>query len=193
MPDELVIRHCAPTLAALKTGSLFTCTYSSMPALRDDLRSLNQRLRDKGLCAVPLRCREGRCLVYLYRPALLHRDLTNAHAAAILQRCGYPCPESGHCVRTLWQRVRAGGAFPHEIGLFLGYPPEDVEGFMNHQEAKLAGMWKVYGDVDAAQRTFARYRHCTEACLAQYAKGRALQWLAVAAPPVGSERKEEER
>ena len=58
-----------------------------------------------------------------------------------------------------------GEEFPHEIGLFLGYPPEDVEGFCRYQgqNYKLCGRWKVYGDREAACRRFQRYDHCRDA------------------------------
>ena len=46
--------------------------------------------------------------------------------------------------------------FPHEIGFVLGYPIEDVDGFMSDggQGARACGRWKVYGDVDEALRRF---------------------------------------
>ena len=46
--------------------------------------------------------------------------------------------------------------FPHEIGFVLGYPIEDVDGFMSNggQGARTCGRWKVYGDVDEALRRF---------------------------------------
>ena len=57
------------------------------------------------------------------------------------------------------------GAFPHEIGLFLGYPPEDVEGFRLHRgrDYKLCGCWKVYSDVEGARQCFRRYDRCRAA------------------------------
>ena len=32
---------------------------------------------------------------------------------------------------------------PHEVGLFLSYPPEDVKGFIDHRASgfKSAGLW----------------------------------------------------
>lgn len=36
------------------------------------------------------------------------------------------------CVAELIRRVRHEEDFPHEIGLFLGYPSEDVSGFIKH-------------------------------------------------------------
>ena len=49
---------------------------------------------------------------------------------------------------TLIRRLQDEAEFPHEIGLFLSYPPEDVQGFIDHhaRDFKLSGLWKVYGD-----------------------------------------------
>ena len=40
---------------------------------------------------------------------------------------------------------RESGEFPHEVGLFLSYPPEDVKGFIDHRanNFKCAGLWTV--------------------------------------------------
>ena len=44
MSEEYLIRNCAPTLAGIKTGSLFTCPYSSKAEVISSLRGLNQKL-----------------------------------------------------------------------------------------------------------------------------------------------------
>ena len=123
MPDEMVIRHCAPTLASLKTGSLFSCPCETERELMAGIRSLNRRLCRKGLRVLPLRRRDGCCLVYVYRPERLARDLSAPQAQAILHGCGYSSGDTGACLRRLCERLRTSEAFPHEIGLFLGYPP----------------------------------------------------------------------
>ena len=71
---------------------------------------------------------------------------------------GYPLPDLDVCLDYLCDRYRV--EFPHEIGLFLDYPPEDVRGFMEDRSAKslAVGYWKVYGNVRKARRTFRRYR-----------------------------------
>lgn len=38
MFEELIIRHCSPTLAGLKTGNMFRCSYSSQSVLLDGIR-----------------------------------------------------------------------------------------------------------------------------------------------------------
>ena len=55
MSEELVIRHCSPTLAGLKTANMFACQFESKEELRDELSSLNKILINKGLRALPLK------------------------------------------------------------------------------------------------------------------------------------------
>ena len=158
MSEELIVRHCAPTLANLKTGSLFVCPITDRPSFFSSLRSLNELLVPKGLRALPLRIREYSALVYLYRPSRLKKDLEDPAAIKILQDHGYSC--YGKCLPKLIERVRASEEFPHEIGLFLGYPPEDVQGFLDHRPCKCSGCWKVYGDENKAKKTFDLYKKC---------------------------------
>ena len=72
--------------------------------------------------------------------------------------------------------------FPHEIGLFLGYPLEDVQGFIENcgKNYRLCGCWKVYGDPQAALRCFARYEKCARVYLQCYQNGHSLSRLTVA-------------
>ena len=50
MSEELVVRQCAPTLAGIKSGSLFPCAFASRAELTAELRRMNARLVPKGLC-----------------------------------------------------------------------------------------------------------------------------------------------
>ena len=77
--------------------------------------------------------------------------------------------------------VECSDTFPHEIGLFLGYPPKDVKGFIEEGPrcAKCTGCWQVYGDEEKALKTFERYRKCTEVYCAQVSCGKSLERLTV--------------
>ena len=90
MSEEVLIRHCSPTLAGIKTGNMFTASYANEKELRQDLRSLNRRFAAKGLRIIPLRCKENRALLYLYRPKKLADDLKHCEAKDILEENGYP-------------------------------------------------------------------------------------------------------
>ena len=180
MSDEMVIRCCAPTLAAIKTGSLFNCPFGSQKEMTDSLRSINRCLIHKGACVIPLRFRDGKALIFLYRPKMLEYDLKNPVAAEILQNCGYPEGKPMNRINFLIRRLRECDAFPHEIGLFLGYPAVDVRGFIRHEPCKCTGLWKVFESDEAeAQRYFARCRRCTEGYLRRKQEGWDLSRLTI--------------
>lgn len=182
MSEEYVIRHCAPTLAGLKTASLFGCPYESKEALLASIRQMNRKLCAKGLRVLPLRFSEKRALIYLYRPRQLRHDLADSTAAGLLRRCGYNTESCDRCVVQLARKLRRQEDFPHEIGLFLGYPVEDVCGFIENNAGgcKCVGCWKVYGDEEAAKKKFAQYKKCTKVYCDQWAKGKAIERLTVA-------------
>lgn len=181
MPEELLIRHCAPTLAGLKTGNLFGYKYESKKELHAHIRALNRLLVPKGLRVIPLQARDGRALIYVYRPSKLQCDLSDDCACSLLRDKGYPCNHPDRCLMHLMQKLKGSAEFPHEIGLFLGYPPEDVCSFIENggNGGKCVGCWKVYGDEEEAQRKFARYKKCTELYCRRWAEGKGLQKLAV--------------
>jgi len=181
MSGELLIRNCSPTLAGLKTGNMFSFPCPSDSMMREAVRDWNKKLTRKGIRMLPLRYNGKNALIYIYRPAKLKNDLTDKTARDILHGCGY-CPGSPElCIVQLIKRFAAGDEFPHEVGLFLGYPPEDVCGFIeNRAGCKCAGLWKVYGDVEAAERTFEKYKKCTRVYCEQYAKGSSVERLTVA-------------
>lgn len=182
MPEELVVRFCAPTLAGMKTGSMFSCPYDSAQELRRDIREMNRRLGRKGLRVLPLRYQNRRALIYVYRPKRLEADLEELDAVSILTGMGYPVGSSNRCVAKLVQRLREEPEFPHEIGLFLGYPPEDVWGFIENraEDCKCVGCWKVYGDEAAAQKLFRKYHKCTEVYCNCLRRGFSMERLTVA-------------
>ena len=57
MSEEILIRQGAPTLAGIKTGSLFPCPCENREALLTDIRQLNRRLSPKGRAC----CRSAFC------------------------------------------------------------------------------------------------------------------------------------
>jgi len=131
---------------------------------------------------LPLRVREGRALVYGYRPSRLHADLSDENACRLLRDFGYPTGCPALCLAQLIRRLRESPEFPHEIGLFLGYPPEDVAGFIENQARayKCAGCWKVYGDEERARRLFAAYQRCTDIYYRHWSDGMSVEQLTVA-------------
>ncbi|MBQ7218398.1 MAG: DUF3793 family protein [Ruminococcus sp.] len=182
MSEEGIVRYCSPTLAGLKTGNMYTCSYRNKDELRAFLRKWNATLRAKGVRLMPLRTKNGKALIYVYRPSKLRHDLSRSDACHLLSERGYCTDSCDRCVAKLCRRVCESEEFPHEIGLFLGYPCEDVRGFIENRadDCKLVGCWKVYGDADKAQKTFDRYKKCTRIYHRQWTEGKPISRLTVA-------------
>ena len=181
MSEDLFVQCCAPTLAGIKTGSLFTFAYESRQAMLEDVRSLNRTLAPHGLRILPLRFSKGRALLYLFRPAGLRRDLCDKTAIEILNEAGYGGLGLEQCIQRLKKRLCESKDFPHEIGLFLGYPPSDVQAFINQPctGVKYVGCWKSYSNPDECKRLTDSYNKCMEAWRKKMSMGFSLEQLLV--------------
>ena len=159
--ERTLAYHCAPALSGVKPADLISWRESEAgdgPLLQRYARLLAGR----GVRLRVLSRSRGRCLLLVYRPGLLRSCLEQPEVAAMLGRDGYPKGMEAQ-LRWLGQKLDAP-QFPHEIGLFLGYPPEDVDGFQRHggKNCKLTGLWKVYGQVEEAARKFQLFHRCRQ-------------------------------
>ena len=175
--DQILAYHCAPALAGLKPSNLVSLSREEFPDMEERLEVYRQLFAPRGGAFRTL-CGCGRnVLLLVYRPAELERALRAPLSAALLKKDGYDAGEDlAAMLDRLSQRLRVKGDFPHEIGLFLGYPPEDVAGFQRHRgrNCKLCGHWKVYSDVERAKTLFRRYDQCREHLCARLAMGMTL-------------------
>lgn len=63
MSEELLIWHCAPTLAGMKTGSLFSCSEQEKVRVVLYICDVNRRLVPEGLRMLRLRYAQSRVLL----------------------------------------------------------------------------------------------------------------------------------
>ena len=183
--EESLVEHCAPTLAGLKTASLYRFFPENVRQFALQMKLWRAWFARCGLCLTVLRgSRENNdYLLYLYRPRALERELGQPEVRAFLRALGYDVSQgSGGLLRQLGVRLRTCRDFPHEIGVFLGYPLEAVRGFMENQGRNYTccGCWKSYGDPAQARRRFSSYRACTAAYKRRYAGGMGVAQLTVA-------------
>lgn len=183
MLEKYLIEHCSPTLASLKTANLFTYAYSSDEELTRDVFRWNNQLADKGIELIVLRKMKSTALVYVCRTSHLKRDLSQPGVAYFLRKYGYRSVEPAYALLQLRQRLAESEEFPHEIGVFLGYPLGDVIGFIENagRSSKCSGCWKVYCNECEAVKTFAKYKKCWEIYVRLWKDGRSVRQLTVAA------------
>ena len=55
MQEELLVIQCSPTMAGLKTGSLFTCPLEDRRTLTDTIRQMNRRFGSRGIRILPMK------------------------------------------------------------------------------------------------------------------------------------------
>lgn len=181
--EEEFIRHCAPTLASLKPANLFASRYESEAELTEMIAYWNVKLGEKGIWIKALRKTKGRALIYVCRRQALEARIREPETAEFLKDYGYGDGEFSESIAHLEKRLAEEEEFPHEIGVFLGYPLEDVRGFIENvgQNFVCLGFWKAYGDRETAEKTFQKYRRCTEIYTRLWENGRSILKLTVAA------------
>ncbi|NLO85090.1 MAG: DUF3793 family protein [Clostridiales bacterium] len=181
--ENLLIAHCSPTLASLKTANLFTVAYNTAQELENEIQKLDELLSAKGVHVTMLRRSSQKALVYVYRESKLAEDLQKESVRCFLCVHGYQYTTVQEAVEHLKTRIQSLDSFPHEIGLFLSYPFDDVQAFIHHkgQNCKACGYWKVYGNEQEALRLFAKFKKCTAVYLRHWRNGTSVIQLTVAA------------
>lgn len=160
--EQLLVTHCSPTLAGLKMASLFNLEYRGEEQLFSLLSVWKERLEEKGLTLEILRKSGRKALVYVYWRERLEVLLGEDRVREILRTCGYESYTAESALSALKGRMTSSECFPHEIGLFLGYPLHDVIGFIKNQGKNccMCGYWKVYCNEYQARQTFEQYTRC---------------------------------
>lgn len=183
--ENALIEHASPVLAKLKPANLFRYSLQAEESIGALLRQWNWRLRHKGIAVTSLkRCKRTGCyLIYVYRPSALAAILSQPSVRSFLISEGYPnSSEIFPMLSSLARRICLNKDFPHEIGVFLGYPLADVTGFIKHKGKNFVfcGFWKVYSDKSSAVRRFQSYRLCTEEYKRRFEDGCSIMQLAIA-------------
>ena len=205
--ERAIVKHCSPALVGIKPACLFNVPDDFAPhegqetaheQRASQLRNArldalvaraNRQLAGTSVHVRVLARRSCGALVLVYRPQLLARELSAPHAAATMFSWGYETTGPGWLEAAITRlgrrlenrhRCSANGGFPHEVGLFLGYPYDDVMAFIEHEgrDYLCCGCWKVYSNQQSAETCFARYKRCTRDCEAMLGRGATLAELA---------------
>lgn len=172
--DETIIHGGAPALCGIKPACLFSMNGENYFSGLWKLRSWQADFSKRKIYFVPLKKDGGRILFFVYDKNLLEKLCKKPSSTAYLLAKGYPVQKGFSAVLSeLLHRLAVNEHFPHEVGLFLGYPLEDVIGFENFgaERFKYSGFWKVYGNKDNAIRQMNLYKSCTETCMKLLASG----------------------
>lgn len=180
--EHHLIDICAPTLAGIKIGSLFHLSNTDGADSHRLISIYDTGLKRKGVrLTVVQQCAKGQ-LVYVFRPAGIEAMLSIPHNANFLKLHGYSdCRSLPDYIAQMRRRL-TDTSFPHEIGLFLGYPLNDVVGYIANAGRNYccSGYWKVYSNQSTAERCFQQYRRCACAYKTLYNSGKSIFQLTAA-------------
>lgn len=153
--------QCAPFIMGLKLSNMFTINSNKMPALNRVLEKLN-------ISYIILKENNGKIMLFLYDRYELCCYMSNAIVQHTLKKLGYKQFDVEYLLCRFKERYSSymdtKQKFPHELGFFLGYPVEDVLGYLdnNGENSLFTGYWKVYSDVEGKQKLFRSYEMATE-------------------------------
>lgn len=183
MIEKYLIGHCSPTLASLKTANLMNIPFESMTQLESSINKTNNELNNKGVELIILKKSDKSALVYAFRKSRLQNDLNQSGVKDFLADYGYKSIDVDCCIKRLKSRLKSSDSFPHEIGIFLGYPLADVKGFIENagKNSKCSGCWKVYCNECEAIKTFKKFEKCKKVYQKLWLQGRSIAKLTVAA------------
>lgn len=141
----------AEVLAGVKPANLLRISNRRYPCGRNMYqlwqRYGQQLLENSSIVAATMRCDDSGVLLLIYSPTLLQRRLNSRSSRTFLHSLNYRQPRN---ITTTLEDLTAhfvDDEFPHEIGLFLGYPLKDVSAFMGRTPLKATAqrLWKIYG------------------------------------------------
>lgn len=173
-----IVLQCAPFLKGLKVSCVITVDASLCSGLGELLCNLD-------IAYHMLSCSEGKCLVLFYRPGELERYLNGPKIRSLIHEYGYGRMDLDDMLCRLCSRVgdfaKQGMGFPHEIGAFLGYPAEDVKGFIENEGRRylMIGYWKVYSDLATARMIFKEYDRAKNCAVNEFITGKSIREIAI--------------
>lgn len=172
--ETQIALQCAPLISGLKVSNLLIIS-------AEDEALVRVILRRSGISFFRLLRTGEKVTFLLFRKNPLEAYLKQQEVETMLVEAGYAELSLGNILSTFQKRyahyMSAGGRFPHEMGLLLGYPAEDVKGFVENKGKNFlySGYWKVYADVEEKRRLFQKFENAKETVIQLLSYGVGIQ------------------
>ena len=152
--------------------------------MRDTIRRLNRIFSKRGIRTLPLRNKDNRFLIYVFRPEDLKRDLENGQVCDLLEKRGYCCKTPQKCIAELIKKNKRITGLSSRSGMLLGFPSlKTFAGFISTMRPETANASDTGKGSTAIEekgrKVFDRYRKCTKVYCECFEKGYSLEKLTV--------------
>lgn len=148
--------QCAPVIKGVKISNLLIIP-------KENEQALVASLSGTGLMYYRMfRYRKGTTYL-IFRRMELEEYIRSFRVQSFLKQMGYMDFTIGRVLAFFQKRycqyMTDHKNFPHEMGLLLGYPVEDVVGFVENagENFLYSGYWKVYSELNQKLELFCRY------------------------------------
>lgn len=173
---RLIIQNAAVLKGKRISGMLF---------LNDkELARISMKLHNTNISLIILCTCKKRHLVMVYRTKELEEHLRSKEVSDYLREFGYRRDDFISNLIRLHQRMNGFynkmKEFPHEVGVFLGYPICDIKGFLENKGERYlhSGYWKIYGNLEETRKKFLSYDEAREIAIDEFLSGRELESIA---------------
>lgn len=162
--------QCAPVIMGLKISNLLIIPNENVEKVREILDGSN-------LSSQILLEKEEKSIFLVYRLDCLRQYLSQEKIKHLLRQLGYRKMDLEELFSVFIRRYagyrRNRGKFPHEMGLLLGYPIEDVMGFIENDGKNFlyTGYWKVYENIGEKIHLFREFEIAKETLVQLIAMG----------------------
>ena len=173
---RLIIQNAAVLKGKRISGMLF---------LNDkELARISMKLHNTNISLIILCTCKKRHLVMVYRAKELEEHLRSKEVSDYLREFGYRRDDFISNLIRLHQRMNGFynkmKEFPHEVGVFLGYPICDIKGFLENKGERYlhSGYWKIYGNLEETRKKFLSYDEAREIAIDEFLSCRELESIA---------------
>ena len=172
--DTQLALQCAPLLSGLKISNLL-CIEPSQ------LKSLCEILKGSGISYYVLYEGFRKESILLYDEGKLTGYLSIGRVRRALINFGYSEPYLNALLPELRKKYSAymsdQATFPHELGLLLGYPVEDVMGFLKNlgDNSLYTGYWKIYENPQPKLKLFKLFEDAERNLLKKVFEGTSMR------------------
>lgn len=169
---------CAPVIKGLTTSNTLTVKKGQFKCIK---RMLNNTCLNCYLLYSNLTSE----IVLITRKNKLIEHLNKDCICAYLREFGYEDNSLDYVFERLLNRFKGfyeqKDEFPHELGLILNYPLEDVKGFIgnNGENCLACRYWKVYSNLNEALKIFEQFDKAYETCIYEVVNGFNLKEMIV--------------
>ena len=155
----MMIHYSSPTLCGIKPGNLFSVKTACFS--RPVFKKWEQEYAGLGLSVSVIEKSGITKLVLVYNRRWVQNILAESSVQTYLAAKGYRTDsEVQEIIKDLTDRIKPDTLFPHEIGIILGYPVEDVIAF-----------------VDKARKCQCSYKRCSGMCRKMFDAGYSVHQI----------------